>query len=362
MTIHFFKISFRNHLIIVVKKLKSAIVRSIFCCGIPLTRKFHITYFADSKDVQDSIGAQIHRIIALISIAKALRISYVHTAIQDFTSSPTDSAQTAFERKIYCNEVDTLFDNSPKIGTADSITYKSIEVDKFRIGILFKLILLEAFNDRKVLIKIKLPFPLIDENPDWYKYFVPYYPQSFLKKYTNNKKAPVLAVHFRFGANFASNNALSIASTQKRVLPVNYYLKTVREIIAKDFPNSNGNLVIKIFTDSPKVALTYFPPKEQLHLYRESGFDLIQESIHIIPFNFEQHDFKSLPNLEVVHGGDLLEALYEMASADYFVMSRSSLSYCSAILNKIGKVYYPPNYWHAPLPKWKRLYANSSLL
>ena len=62
-------------------------------------------------------------------------------------------------------------------------------------------------------------------------------------------------------------------------------------------------------------------------------------------------DFDAIPNVKIIANGDAIEALKGMATADIFMMSRSSFSYVAAILNRRGIVIYYP-FWHSPLPSW----------
>jgi hypothetical protein len=57
--------------------------------------------------------------------------------------------------------------------------------------------------------------------------------------------------------------------------------------------------------------------------------------------------------IEVIIGGDPLEALANMASANVLIMSKSSFSYVSYLLNADGKFFSPFEFWH-PVRRSKR--------
>ena len=57
--------------------------------------------------------------------------------------------------------------------------------------------------------------------------------------------------------------------------------------------------------------------------------------------------------VSIQFGGDPLDTIRDMASADYLIMARSSLSYIGGILNRNGTVYAAPDFWHKSLPSWK---------
>ena len=57
-------------------------------------------------------------------------------------------------------------------------------------------------------------------------------------------------------------------------------------------------------------------------------------------------------NLQIIRGGDPIEALLIMSQADFLVLSRSSLSYLGGILNHKGQVFPAKGFWHPSLSNW----------
>jgi hypothetical protein len=107
-----------------------------------------------------------------------------------------------------------------------------------------------------------------------------------------------------------------------------------------------------ILTDAPNQPYFYKPIAKDKEKWDEFSVFESKNGISI-----QAHEFQNIRklignNLQIVRGGDLQNAVIEMSSADFFVMSRSSMSYIGALLNKNGKVYYPPSFWHKPLKKW----------
>ena len=62
-------------------------------------------------------------------------------------------------------------------------------------------------------------------------------------------------------------------------------------------------------------------------------------------------EFSVLPNLVHRVNGRAIECIGGLATADVLVMSRSSLSYLGAILNRNGIVLYHP-FWHGAPSSW----------
>ena len=56
---------------------------------------------------------------------------------------------------------------------------------------------------------------------------------------------------------------------------------------------------------------------------------------------------------EFAFGGDPLDVIKSLASADHLILSRSSFGYVAAILNPKGQVYFPSQFWHVPMKGWQ---------
>ena len=75
----------------------------------------------------------------------------------------------------------------------------------------------------------------------------------------------------------------------------------------------------------------------------------------IKPANFELlESFSTLP-LQIIRGGNPLDAIKLMASADFLIIGKSSLSFVGGLLNRKGQVYSPEDFWHRPLKGWRSL-------
>ena len=108
---------------------------------------------------------------------------------------------------------------------------------------------------------------------------------------------------------------------------------------------------ITILTDAPDSISHYTPPESQRALWEGTpGFS--DGIMTIQPMDFsELGKITGIP-INVVRGGNPLDAIRIMAAADFFVMSKSSLSYVGALLNKVGQIYWPKSFWHRPLNSW----------
>jgi hypothetical protein len=118
-----------------------------------------------------------------------------------------------------------------------------------------------------------------------------------------------------------------------------------------DFKNTS----FIVLTDAPNEPYFYKPITKDKEKWKEFSEFESENGIAI-----QAHEFQNLQNLigsnlKIIRGGSLQDAVAEMSSADVFVMSRSSMSYIGALLNKHGEIYYPPDFWHKPLKKWIKI-------
>jgi hypothetical protein len=336
------------------KYLRAIITKVLFIFLSPYSKKICLTYFAEAEELQDGIGAQLHRIFGILSVCNNLSIPYIHTPIIDFTVTPSDVVRKYIDRVHYCRKIDILFNQYPKKSSVNYLEFQEIIIDRLKLIVLIKYIFLSNLNNQRYLLKIKLPFPLIDSFANWYKEMPKQINVQKIYRRKKKSREKIIAVHFRNGIKSNHKEKIGLSN---RWLSDDYFASVINDVIKKNNLEVGRNLLIKIYTDSPKVRQKYFPPKDQLHRYVRSGFVVRKNQISVIPFDFKNSKFNDLLSIEIIHGGDALEAIIEMAKADFLIISRSSMSYCAALLNKKGIIYYPPNFWHAPMPKWVRVKA-----
>jgi hypothetical protein len=109
---------------------------------------------------------------------------------------------------------------------------------------------------------------------------------------------------------------------------------------------------ILILTDAPQTEVYYSPPSNQVGLWEDTPS--FREGIMHVHANVFPALMNRYPDLRIISGGDPIDALKIMSQADYLIMSRSSLSYLGALLNRNGTIFFPPDFWHKPLKGWKK--------
>jgi hypothetical protein len=302
--------------------------------------KVFLTY--NNEEIQDGYFAQLQRIMAIRSIAKKYKFYYLHSEIINLIPTQLDTFQSELEiqkylkgmNKKYSYESDSHFSGIEKV----------IDLIAPTLGKLILLRIINMFSKNSLLVRITIPYRIIEKNPDSYKYSI-----DLLNKksdiYRVDKK--LIVIHARRGV--AIKHVVP-GEKSVRVLDDIYFLTKIKQIVRES--KSIYNLDLIILTDAPENDVYYKPLDkdkkewEQFDSYKGDSGILIQgHKFEIILEYFEG-------NCKIIRGGDIDKAIDIIRTAGYFVMSRSSMSFVGALLNTEGKIYYPPNFWHKPLKKW----------
>jgi hypothetical protein len=156
-----------------------------------------------------------------------------------------------------------------------------------------------------------------------------------------------LVVHLRNGWG---RDIVAQGESKTRRLGLEYYRKTVKQIILNTRAGAPAIENILIFTDAPESTLRYAPPKFQLSRWDKENMNGELTEIYGISDN-EINSISSLP-IKVIRGGNPLEAISTMAHCKFLILSKSSLGYLGALLNPCALVVYPQDFWHRKQSKW----------
>ena len=297
----------------------------------------------NSKYKIDGSGAQLQRIFGLYALAQRYHFDYLHTCITEVAVHALDPFQSSEEMIQYLKKLNNAFLLPDSTNESFNYIYEeqSLKLTKL-LYCAIKSILLK----QNILLRVTLPYRLLDIHPDSYEVIK----QDLLNwKNGNPNNAKLgckqIAVHFRSGVG-----GMAIQKGEKISREIHFdYFKEVIDSITSNIPD--GNFEITIFTDAPMQDIEFVPPTEQNTLWSNSpAFN--GERIYILGNDLSRKFDKYLGKYSIEIGGDPIEAIYKMSSADYLIMGRSSLSYIAGILNIRGKVYYPANFWHPPLSRW----------
>jgi hypothetical protein len=297
-----------------------------------------LTY--DNESLQDGVGAQVLRIVTLRALSDYYHLGYVHSGISKLTVTQLDPAQTTKEITDYISYLNEHFSfESTKQENFDQIydVYNLSHRDLIRYS-------LRALISRKrILLRVTVPFYITNKNPKIFESASKFLPE-IAKKTPNNKFK--IVIHFRAGAN---PEHIDPGKTEARFISIDYFEKVVFKIMGK---YQNDELDLCLLTDAPLEPFNYSPPVAQLELWAKAGYQVKNGSIEIRALDLEGSGISRIPGFRVVHGGDPIDALKEMSTADFLIMSRSTLSFLGALLNQSGKIIYPPRFGSEPLAGW----------
>jgi hypothetical protein len=286
------------------------------------------------------LGAQLQRIVAIRALSLRLGTKYLHSDLSEITAHPLDEISGKEEISKFLTRVNNTFFLESEIDA--SWPELEVTIDSISLRKLI-LVLSGAFlRRRNVLIRIVEPYSLMELIPSDY--------QNVRKLFINFPKfsdsGTELVMHYRYGVG---RSVIQPGEKIPRQLDLEYFKGIAQEI--QRMTNFNIHS-LTILTDAPATNITFEPTKDQIHLW--DGTPGFKNGMVVI----ESFDFMDvLGNLgldiEVISGGDALESLLKMSSADYLILSRSSLSYVGALFNQRYKaVYSAPGFWHPRMQDW----------
>ncbi|TSA47411.1 MAG: hypothetical protein D4R50_03100 [Actinomycetales bacterium] len=308
--------------------------------------KLTLTY--DSASAYDGTGAQLQRIFGIYAISKLFRIKYRHTGIKTLLIHALDSFQSDTELYEYLKRVNSEFalPSSNYSQNEKEVIYK---INRLTISKLARFVLQSFLRNQNILLEILNPYGIVEKFPKSY-----FHVRKYFGSYPNRENLlgeKSIVMHIRGG----SGGGVAPGESSPRVLPNSYYLGILERII-REFCHESDAIKLVILTDTPKEDIIYRPILSQLELWIKTKDPRLSEGVSTIKGeSFSEFHFDILDKFTIVHGGDPIVALERMRTADFLVMSRSSFSYVGAVLNTYGTVFYPPSFWHKPIPEWERV-------
>lgn len=289
---------------------------------------------------QDGTGAQIQRQFAIFGLSKLIKSGYLFTEFQEVSVHPLDPFQTKETYGVFLEKLNHVFrisNSEEEIFFDSTMNFKNPSALEI-LTVAFS----SFFKKQKMCIKIGEPYKLTEYFPECLSEIVDNLPNW--KRRESIDSQTLIAIHYRQGVG-------GMVTYPGQKIPRELGLSYFRDLIHRFQPHFAGSTRIVILTDAPSHQTTYRPPQNQAYLWEGTpGFS--DGLLTIQPLNFDE--FTSYcTELNVISGGDPIDAIQDMANANFFFMGQSSLSYVGAILNNVGVVIYPKNFWHRPLTSWK---------
>jgi hypothetical protein len=182
------------------------------------------------------------------------------------------------------------------------------------------------------LVRLATPHGIADQFPDSYGACTE---QSPFTAPERGGRPLRVALHVRRGEQ--------VVLRSDRMLPNQYFVSVGRRI-AEALEKLGLEYEIELWTEVPTRDFVAGPQHHGINGRIPEPFAARVEMYGV-------EEFDALPNLVHRLNGRAIDCMEGLATADVFVMSRSSFSYVAAILNRSGAVVYHP-FWHSGMSSW----------
>jgi hypothetical protein len=301
-----------------------------------------ITVTLNSSLSVDGTGAQLQRQATIIAFAQYFGFGYIHSDIKQVSVHPLDPFQSPAEYREYLVRLNKFLKFRSKIDfnpNSQDISLPSLSFSRLT---------------RECISQIIRP------TPRHFLIFEPYSVTEFCPgimdalNLQSNEGVPksvtekifTIVIHYRQGVG---GFALYPGQNIPREIPIETFVKRVSSVVRE--LSNDLDWQIFVLTDAPESETSFVPPLNQVSLWEGTpGFSNGVMTISPTRFNALE-GFSKLP-LQVIRGGNPLDAILMMASADVLFTGKSSLSFLGGLLNENGQVFYPRDFWHRPPQSW----------
>lgn len=324
-------------------EVKSRIALLLRIAFLKVKPQIYVT-FDTSKSV-DGTGAQLQRQATVMALAKYFDFTFINSDFKQVSVHPLDPFQSEREYAKYLERLS-------KFLKADGSSSSPAEIPPpVSMQVTFRSLILEclmqALRGKRRNFLIFEPYPVTEFCPGIMDGLKLQSNENFEQELS--KEVCKLIIHYRQGVG---GFALYPGQNIPREIPLNKFVSRA-QTIARELP-SHIVLQITVMTDAPEIETVFTPPATQLSLWEGTpGFS--NGVMTIKPTKFDELERLSKFPLRVLRGGNPLDTILEMASANVLLIGKSSLSYTAGLLNRQGQIYYPKDFWHKPLMNWKEL-------
>ena len=298
----------------------------------PLNHVDNLALSYDNTAILDGAGSQLHRIYSIYAISRFLGVSYIHSPLQEIPYQGLLSLEKNELNPELITRYNQLFTiPSDREIPKDAQIYYLVKQDLEWLHT-FK----EAVSQSRgfFLLNISLPFHLAEKHPEMFHYVKEVSPFDAV-----TSSVFKIAIHVRRGD-------LLISPEGNRMLPNSYYITLALQIV-EALKTLHIPFICELHTEIPTKT---FMVTSAHHGMKEMK-NRVETPVTLSPENNSLKDFDVIPNLKKCINHDPIETLRSFATADLFIMSRSSFSYLPAMLNKKGIIVYHP-FWHAAPLEW----------
>ncbi len=307
-------------------------------------RKPKIALCYDAINVRDGSGAQIQRIMAVYSLAKYLRLTYLHKPIEEVSIHPLDPHQSP---ELYSRYLTRL--NSVIAFPSDSISL-DFQREITEPKLTFVKLLKHIVNNREPsskLIRLSDVYSLVDTKTKIYRFAIAHVRRNIQTKFANLSPSDEnIVIHYR---SVPGNFATYPGESQTRQLEVKRLARVLKRAIKK---RKSHKSPVVIYTDAPAQDQRIPVTQSQQVLWENTpGYENGFLQLNGLDLTSELSAISN--DIELHVGGDPLDALARMSEAKTLIISKSSLSYVASLLNEHQDIYSPFEFWH-PVPKSRK--------
>ncbi|MBU7581755.1 MAG: alpha-1,2-fucosyltransferase [Nostoc sp. TH1S01] len=289
----------------------------------PSTNLVGLTYA--NERFTDGAGAQIQRIYGIYAVSRFLNVPYIHSALAKLDYQGLIALEQNTVNQDIVNEYNKIFKIPSDIELP--VDYCTDYIHNLDLLIFEKLRRKAIKNQTFILAKVLLTYNITDIYPETLQYVKDVSPFSL-----QQSSVIRIAIHVRRG------DLLFVAS--QRMLSNQYYISVAQKISAI-LDRFKLDYVFELHTELPTQSFTVTPNQHSM----------LKSTVVVDSKSTQLAEFDVIPNLEKFVNADPIETLQRMSSANVLVMSHSSFSYLSAILNAKGVIIYH-KFWHSPLKNW----------
>lgn len=302
-----------------------------------------ITY--DNSSMQDGLGSQALRILGIFSIAKALRIKYIHNPIIAFVEEHSHRLNDRNDERRLLREVNDFFSlpsSRKKLKVEEVLTIKTINLtDLIRLKI-------KCFFSRKtVVLRLLLPFNITDRFPLLYSVGV----RHLRRKNQNMLIAKDLSVvHVRRGYGYLYTEKSTL---RHRHLPYSYYSAIIRIVSKRIYKDREFELVVH--TDISPDNVTWIPFKRETLSAAEKiqGLHAVKSGLNLPGVDLQTRIvFPESASVKIEYCADFMKTFLDMCTCKVLIQSKSSFSYLAGLINP-GYIVWPSSHGHSRYPRWK---------
>ena len=293
----------------------------------------------------DGAGAQLQRLLGIYSASQLLGCGYLHFGLEKIGYQGLSVLETGIEisnlSELYNRLVQLPSDRIALSDFGDQVFFTQIPT----VSDILKLREQSLMRRRPALLLMHLPYQVVDHYPGAYCSVYGVICESAAARLSaepfvgdfnrRSGEETVVAVHVRRGELFAVDS--------DRMLTNAYYLAVCKRI-ANVLARAGRNFRFDLYTEVPRAQFSIDGASHGIA-------NRISRAVQLSPDQVRISDFDQIDNVRYRINEHPVSTLFNLASADVLVGSRSSYSYVAAIAGTV-KCVVLPRFWHSLGADW----------